>query len=95
MPAAWVEAWRLQPFQLLGDVEGALDHRIASRSACSRGSPSIARASVTGAAGFCGTSLHSLSTCPYGICSTRPTSRNTPRACSVPKVMICATWSRP
>ena len=32
-------------------------------------------------AGFCGTSLQSLSTCPYGICSTRPTSRSTPRAC--------------
>ena len=66
-----------------------------SRSACSRGSPSMARVSVTGLAGFCGTSLHSRSTCPYGICSTRPTSRSTPRACSVPKVMICATRSRP
>ena len=35
-----------------------------SRSACSFGSPSIACASVTGLAGFCGTSLHSLSTWP-------------------------------
>ncbi len=37
-----------------------------SRSACSFGSPSIALASVTGAAGFCGTSLQSLSTWPLG-----------------------------
>ncbi|HEX3062387.1 MAG TPA: hypothetical protein VHP55_06935 [Usitatibacter sp.] len=46
---------------------------------------------VTGAAGFIGTSLQSLSTWPYGISSTRPTSRSTPRACSVPNVMICPT----
>ena len=29
MPAAWVEAWRVRPSSLRGDVEGALDHRIA------------------------------------------------------------------
>ena len=63
----------------------------ASRAACRRGSSAIAFDSVTGAAGLFGTSLVSLSTCPYGISSTRPTSRSTPRACSVPKVMICAT----
>jgi hypothetical protein len=55
----------------------------------------MACASEIGLVGFCGTSLQSLSTCPYGICNTRPTSRSTPRACKVPKVMICATWSRP
>ncbi len=54
----------VQAFELLRDVEGARDHRIASRSACRRGSSSIARLSVTGLAGFCGTSLQSLSTCP-------------------------------
>ncbi len=66
-----------------------------SRAACRRGSSSMARPSVTGLSGFCGTSLQSLSTWPYGICSTRPTSRSTPRACRVPKVMICATFSLP
>ena len=55
----------VQAFELLRDVEGAPRHRDrASRSACSRGSSSIARLSVTGLAGFCGTSLHSLSTWP-------------------------------
>ena len=28
MPAAWVEAWRYRPFELLRDVEGALDRRV-------------------------------------------------------------------
>ena len=36
----------------------------SSRNACSLGSPAIAAASVTGAAGFCGTSFVSLSTWP-------------------------------
>ena len=49
----------------------------------------------TGAAGFCGTSLASLSTWPKGISSTRPTLRITPRAKKEPNVMICATLSSP
>ena len=52
-------------------------------------------ASVTGLAGLLGTSLQMRSTWPYGIPSTRPTSRSTARACSLPKVMICATRSAP
>ena len=84
-----------EAFELLRDVEGALDHRIVV------GFGLQLRLVLDGVrqrhrrAGFCGTSLQSLSTWPYGICSTRPTSRSTPRACNVPKVMICATWSRP
>jgi hypothetical protein len=38
-----------------------------------------------------GTSLAIRSTSPYGIPSTRPTSRIAARACSFPKVMIWAT----
>ncbi len=37
----------------------------------------------------------SRSTCPYGICSTRPTSRTAAFDSSAPKVMIWATLSRP
>jgi len=59
----------------------------ASRAACRARLVVDSRArSVTGLAGLFGTSLVSLSTCPYGISSTRPTSRKHARAaCSVPK----------
>ena len=72
------------------------DRLVGSRISCSRGSPSIAccRRDRIGRVvrdqlargGRPGRS---------GICSTRPTSRSTARACSVPKVMICATRSWP
>ena len=42
-----------------------------------------------------GTIFARRSTRPSGNCSTRPTSRSTALACRVPKVMICATRSRP
>jgi hypothetical protein len=38
---------------------------------------------------FTGIILESLSTCPNGICSTRPTSRTAALDRSAPKVMIC------
>ena len=64
-------------------------------ASCSFGSSRTASFSVTGLAGFCGTSLASRSTWPSGISSTRPTLRITPRARNEPKVMICATRSAP
>ena len=42
-----------------------------------------------------GISLATWSTSAYGRLSARPTSRTTARAFIVPKVMICATFSRP
>ena len=51
---------------LIDRAKAAAKRRPGSSSIAlwSRGSPSIAWASVTGFAGFCGTSLVSLSTCP-------------------------------
>ncbi len=68
--------------------------RRPSRICCSLGSPSIACFSVTGLAGLLGISSATRFTWQNGRPSTRPTSRTAARACSLPKVMICATRSR-
>ena len=62
-------------------------------SSARRGSFSSAFSIVILSSG--GTSLAILSTSASGMPSTRPTSRMTPLACSVPKVMIWATRSSP
>src|SRR6266436_4063136 len=64
MPAAWVEACRVRPSRRCAMSKARATTGSSSRNACSFGSPAIAAASVTGAAGFCGTSFVSLSTCP-------------------------------
>ncbi|MNN11052.1 hypothetical protein D3C81_1239930 [compost metagenome] len=95
MPAAWVEALRYSPSSSSAVSSRVLTAGSASRASFRRGSRSMAWARVTGLAGLFGTILQSRSTCPSGICSTRPTSRSTARACRVPKVMIWATRSLP
>ena len=65
--------------------------RASAAAAARRRSPA---ASVTGLAGLFGISSATLLTWPNGRPSTRPTSRTAARACSLPKVMICATRSR-
>ncbi len=58
------------------------------------GSCSSARSSVQGSAGLCGISLESTSHLVYGRSSTRPASRTTALAPSVPKVAIWLTaWA--
>jgi hypothetical protein len=47
---------------------------------------------MSSAAGIC---FAIRSTSAYGMSSARPTSRTTAFAFIVPKVMICATFSRP
>ena len=63
-PAAWVEAWRYSPSSRWPISSSFATIGSASRASCSLGSPAMAWASVTGFAGFIGTSLHSRSTWP-------------------------------
>jgi hypothetical protein len=53
----------VEPFELLGDVEQVRDDRLLL-DLLQRGSAAIASFSLTGLAGFAGTSLQSRSTCP-------------------------------
>ena len=63
-PAAWVEAWRVEPFEPPGDTDQFGDRGGPRRSSGeARGSTLIACSSVTGLAGLFGTSLLIRSTC--------------------------------
>src|SRR2546425_1065220 len=64
MPAACVEAWRCSPSSFCAIWNARASSGSLSRAACSRGSSSIARLSVTGLSGFCGPSLHNLAARP-------------------------------
>ena len=53
-----------KPLQTLGNIEGAGHHRILVAERLQLQLLAMAAASVTGAAGFCGTSFVNLSTWP-------------------------------
>ena len=76
------------------DVEDLLDPRVLGRHVLERrdSRPAPCRASCRAPAGIC---LAMLLTSANGMSSARPTSRTTAFAFIVPKVMICATFSRP
>src|SRR5882757_7317910 len=67
----------------------------AATASAKAGSSRNARSSVHGSVGLCGISLDSRSHFEYGKSSTRPTSRTTAFAPSVPNVAICATACAP
>ena len=91
--AAWVEACRLRPSSF---SEVSISSRYTSprsRTSCRRAS--CLRAAPRSEVGPPGISLAMASASPYGISSTRATSRTTARALRLPKVITCATRSAP
>ena len=81
------------PFEALADVDDFLDLGVLGDHVLEDGFSVSALSSVMSSAG--GICLAIRSTSAYGMSSARPTSRTTAFAFIVPKVMICATFSRP
>ena len=92
-PAAWIESWRVSPSS--GFARSTISRVTGSESYAWRSSAPGFRHSSSVCPGPSGIAFATLSTTPYGTSSTRPASRTAARAAIVPKVMICATRSRP
>ena len=92
-PAAWIESWRTRPSS--GFARSTISRTSGSASYAARSSCPAFIDSSRYTFGPSGTSFAIRSTVPYGTSSTRPASRMAARAIIVPKVMICATRSRP
>ena len=83
-----------QPLERLREVDDLLRDRVGVVTRSQLGCPGFRHSSSVWP-GPSGISFAIRSTTPYGISSTRPASRTAARAAIVPKVMICATRSRP
>ena len=94
-PAACVLAWRYSPSicSAISSSRATAFVLVAHHAAAAARRRSPAAGSPA-APGLFGISSATLLTWPNGRPSTRPTSRTAARACSLPKVMICATRSR-
>ena len=92
-PAAWIESCADEPLERLREVDDLAHLRVGvvGRLQLGAGLQAVVEVDL----GPSGISFAILSTVPYGTSSTRPASRTAARATIVPKVMICATRSRP
>ena len=88
MPAACVEACRYKPSNFEAMLNIFLTKESSDIALLISSIFFCASTKVIGRAGSNGTSLQILSTFPYGICKTLPTSLKAARACKVPKVII-------
>ncbi len=94
-PPACMPTLRVRPSSGRASATSSWNSSSASTASANAGSSASARSSVHGSAGLCGISFDSVSHFVYGRSSTRPASRTTAFAPSVPKVAICDTASWP